>query len=98
METENNDTRLPENFIEFDGEEIMSNCDKEIVESTAKAIKGKELFSRYSGWNFNGIVWWDKIYSKWCCEIWCYGSWQDTIVADELQDIMDEVCERWGTD
>ena len=51
-------TRLPKNFSEYSGEEIMSNCDGLIIEQTANEIKEKELFSRYSGWNFNGLVWW----------------------------------------
>ena len=92
----NSNLRMPEHFEEFDGEELMSNFDGKIVEATAKAIKGKELFSRYAGWNFNGKVWWDANSSKWCCEVWCYRSWSATIIEDELTDIRDSVSERWG--
>lgn len=89
-------SRMPESFLEFDGEALMSNFDGEIVQETAEAIKGKELFSRYAGWNFNGKVWWQN--GKWCCEVWCYGSFQKTFVEDTLQDIMSEVCSEYGSD
>jgi len=89
-------SRMPENFLEFDGEELMSNFDGLIVEKTAEAIKGKELFSSYSGWNFSGQVWWQN--DKWCCEVWRYGSFQKTFVKDTLQDIMSEVCSEYGSD
>jgi len=52
--------RVPDDFHEFDGEEIMSNFDREINRNTERCIKGNKMFSRYAGWNFNGLVWWDK--------------------------------------
>jgi len=89
--------RLPEHFEDF-GETVMSNFDHCIDEKVATEIKGKDLSAQYSGWNFCGYCWWDKQSSKWCCEVLTYGSWQTTIVADELKDIMNYVSERWGAD
>ena len=88
--------RIPESFLEYEGEEIMSNFDGAIVSETAEAIKGKELFSRYSGWNFNGKVWWQN--NLWNCEVWCYGSFQKTFNAETLDEIMSDVCSEYGSD
>lgn len=89
-------SRIPESFLEYDGEEIMSNFDGAIVLETAEAIKGKELFSRYAGWNFNGKVWWQN--NLWNCEVWCYGSFQKTFNAETLNEIMSDVCSEYGSD
>lgn len=89
-------SRIPESFLEYNGEEIMSNFDGVIISETADAIKGKELFSRYAGWNFNGKVWWQN--NLWNCEVWCYGSFQKTFNAETLDEIMSNVCSEYGSD
>lgn len=93
-----NNVRLPEDFKEFDGEEIMSNFDGKVVEETAEAIKGKPLFSRYPGLNFHGKVWWNTTTSKWCCEVWCYGSYRKTVIENDLEDIINTVSDEFGRD
>lgn len=90
----NNTTRKPKNFFEYNGKEIMSNCDGLVIEQTSTEIKGKELFSRYSGWNFNGLVWWQD--NKWCCEVWCYRNWCETIICNTLKDVMEAVSSKYG--
>lgn len=94
MESIKLDLRIPEYFIEYNGEEIMSNFDHLIKKETAKTIKGRDLFSRYSGWNFNGMVWWAK---GWNCEVWCYRSYIETF-SGELEDIMNDVSDKYGQD
>ena len=89
-----NTIRLPESFSEYKGEELMSNYDNEIVSETLEAIKGQELFSRYSGWDFNGKVWWQN--DRWHCEVWCYGSWKETFTCHTLENIMMEVSDVYG--
>jgi len=86
--------RMPESFSEYEGEEIMSNFDGRVVEESAKAIKGKELFSRYAGWNFNGKVWWQN--DKWLCEVWCYRSWRETFVCETPKELMEEISSEYG--
>jgi len=93
---ENTTIRLPKNFMEFSGDQLMSNFDHEINHQTANRIKGTKHFSRYAGWNFNGKVWWDN--GKWNCEVWCYGSFQTTFTEDTLEEIMEVVCEKFGSD
>lgn len=88
------DYRMPKSFSEFGGEELMSNFDRQIVKETAEAIKGEKLFSRYAGWNFNGIVWYE--HEKWLCEVWRFREWQETFVCDTLEEIMTEVSDDYG--
>lgn len=88
------DVRRPENFDEFDGEEIMSNFDGEIIKKTLQAIKGKNLFSTYSGWNFNGKVWFEL--DSWFCEIWVYGCFKETFIEKSCEDIMENVSNKYG--
>jgi len=88
--------RLPESFTEYDGETLMSNYDREINETTAAEIKGKEVFSRYAGWDFNGKVWWGN--NQWNCEVWQYGNFMATVSAPTLPEIMYTVSETYGYD
>ena len=85
--------RLPERFSEFD-DEIMSNFDGQIDLKTVDKIKGKDLFSRYSARNFNGIVWWQS--DKWFCEVWRYHSFNETFICDTLEEIMEEASLKYG--
>ena len=87
---------MPNDFVEYDGDEIMSNFDMKINEETALAIKNKKLFSRYAGWNFNGKVFW--LNNQWNCEVWVYGSPQQIISADTLKELMTDVSDEYGYD
>ena len=92
----NDNYRMPKDFYEFQGEGIMSNYEREINQEIAEAIKGKNMFSRYSGWNFSGLVWWEN--GEWFCEVFTYGFFQETFVGDTLQEIMDLVSNSYGYD
>lgn len=87
--------RIPEDFDDF-GDAVMSNFDHEINNEIAEKIKGKKYFSQYAGWNFCGYCWWQA--GKWHCEIHVYRCYQKTISATTLQEIMDEVCDEYGSD
>lgn len=88
--------RLSKDFSEYGGDEIMSNFDGRVVQETADKIKGKPLFSTYSAWNFNGRVWWNN--EKWLCEVWIYKTYIETVICDNLSDIMDNLCDKYGND
>ena len=75
---------------------VMTNFDHAIDEDVAKEIKGKPLYAQYAGWNFCGEVWWTG--EKWACEIHQWRSHVDTVEANTLQEIMDEVSDRYGHD
>jgi len=87
--------RMPKSFTEHP-RCLMSNFDRDIDESVAKYIKNKPLYAQYSGWNFCGWVWWQN--KKWCCEIWVYGGWCETFVANTLSEIMENVSQEYGYD
>lgn len=86
-------SRIPGNFVEYD-EAIMTNLDHTIEKNVAEAIKGKEYYAQYSGWDFCGNVWWQN--DKWLCEVWVYKSWKETFVCDTLEDIMKQVSSEYG--
>lgn len=86
---------LPTDFTECGMDDIMSNFDHSIADGIAEHIKGKPLFSRYAGWNFNGQVWWD---GAWNCDVYVYGSCLKTVRAETLREIMDSVCAEFGFD
>lgn len=92
----NKDLRVPENFEEYYEEDIMSNLDKEIIQETVEAIKGKALFSPYPGRDFWGKVWWQN--DLWHCEVWVYRVFQETFSAETLEEIMKSVCSEYGDD
>jgi hypothetical protein len=87
--------QLPGSFDENFDNGLMSNFDHEIDRDIEAYIKGKPLFSRYAGWNFNGKCWWD---GDWNCAVWCYGSHVDTITKPTLEEIMEAVCSEYGSD
>lgn len=86
--------RLPESFLEYSGETLMSNYDGLINDVTADEIKGEHLFSRYAAWDFNGKVWWKN--NQWNCEVWQYGSFIETISRPTLPELMEVVGDKYG--
>ncbi len=86
--------RKPDNFELYD-EGIMSNFDHEIEHDVANKIKGKKLYSTYSGWNFCGYVWWQN--NEWHCEVWTYNSYAETF-SGTLEDIMSDVSFEYGSE
>ena len=89
-------TERPKHFVEYEDDGLMSNFDGIVDYSIADAIKGKPLYSRYAGWNFNGKVWWDDKINQWICEVWQYHSVTEYVVKSTLEEIMETVCEKYG--
>ena len=87
--------RIPEDFKDSK-EVIMTNFDHTIEKDVANKIKGQKLYAQYSGWNFCGDVWWAG--KDWACEIWQYGSYINTLKADTLDELMEEVSNYYGAD
>ena len=79
-------------------DDVMSNFDHRIDAELAECLKTAEAFARYAGWDFNGRVWWARDVERWRCEVWCYCTPVAVVEASSLEDIMSEVCERWGVD
>lgn len=76
----------------------MSNFDRSIDDGFAEALQDSpgKVFGRHSGYNFNGRVYFcDGQFHE---EIWVHGSRRETVSADTLQELMDEVCDRYGSE
>ena len=76
----------------------MSNFDHTVDECMADALMGEpgEVFGRHAGCNFNGLVYFHD--GKFHEQVWTYGSPRETISADTLENLMDEVNSKYGSD
>lgn len=99
MEKEVLETLLkrPEHFEELENA-VMTNCDHSIDHGIAEQLKTGDFFAQYAGWNFCGYVWYGRDAGQWNCEVWQYHSHMDTVTADTLEAIMEQVCEKYGHD
>lgn len=75
---------------------IMSNFDHEIEKGAEENLKSNNIYGDYSGWDFHGTVWFDKINKVFKCQVMQYRSHMATIEGDNLSDIMKEVSDRFG--
>jgi hypothetical protein len=76
--------------------EVMSNFDHTIdenIEKKLQAIPG--TYATYPGWNFFGYVWYDGEKKTFICEAWQFGN-SIEIVEGTLQEIMDEISDKYG--
>lgn len=77
----------------------MSNFDHTIDEGFADDLREREVYGRYAGWNFNGLVWFDRERQEFACEVWHYKVPQeDVFYAATLEEIMDDVSAEWGSE
>lgn len=84
--------RLPEDYVETD--ELMSNFDHQIDRAVEEELKNGRKFAGYPGLNFYGKVWWTgKI---WACEVWRYGSYRETVTAETLEELKEDICMEYG--
>lgn len=81
------------NLPEID--EVMSNFDHEINNEVADELKKGEGVSRYSGWEFNSIVWYDKKDKTFKSDVWRYHSLVDHIDGT-LEEIMQNTSDEYG--
>ena len=86
---------IPKSYKECP-DSVMSNCDHEIEGDEAKILKEEKKWSAYPGWNFWGGVWWNRRRKKWSCVVLCYHDHVNTIHADTLEEIMQEVSDEYG--
>lgn len=76
-------------------ESVMHNFDRSIDQDVADRLRKEKLIAQYSGWNFCGYVWWDEPHQTYRTEVWCYHS-PVTVVSGSLEEIMEQVSEKWG--
>lgn len=94
MAQTSNDSQI---YIREHLDTVMSNFDHEIDDDIAIELKSvPNTIAQYAGWNFCGYVYWDRATDEWVCEVWQYQSLRETVKAEVLEDIMDEVSSKYG--
>lgn len=80
-----------------DAGEVATNFDWSIDERMAGRLRREKITARYAGWNFNGLVWWDRDAETFKCEVWRYHipRW---IAEGTLPEIMEAVSNEHGRD
>ena len=81
-------------YPEYSDGPIMSNFDHVINEDIKKALLCGNWHARYPGCNFHARVWHQN--DQWNAEVWRYGSYRETISADSLEDLKNDVCSIYG--
>lgn len=74
----------------------MSNFDHSIDVELEEALQKGKSYAQYAGLNFCGYVYWGKEEKKYICEVWQHNTWIETIIANTLKEIMEEVSEQYG--
>jgi hypothetical protein len=92
------DIRLPSNFLEYSGDPIVSNIDNEIKTEIEIEIKNKPLFSQYTAWNFNGLIWWHDELGYWAAEVWVFKKYTASYIAETLEELANEIDLEHGKD
>lgn len=74
----------------------MSNFDREVDSGFAEALEEKpgKVFGRHHGWGFNGRVFFED--GKFHEEVWIYGVPKEIITAGTLEELMEEVSNKYG--
>ena len=83
-------------YPEYPQGTIMSNYDHSIDADIKKILSTQRAHSGYPGWNFHARVWYEG--NEWNAEVWQYGSYIETVSADELEDLKSAICEKYGSD
>ena len=76
----------------------MSNFDGMVDNGMAEAliVEPGQVFGRHHGWDFTGRVYFHD--GKFHEQVWVYGSPRETISADTLEELMQEVNSKYGYD
>lgn len=75
---------------------LISNFNHSIDKEVEQISKGQKLYAQYTAWDFQGYIWFHS--GKWNCEVWKYNSHVDTVTALTLEDIMEEISNKYGSD
>lgn len=87
--------RLDKNERKYIGD-VMTNFDHSIDYELAPQLIGENSYASYPAWDFHGSVWHEE--GQYHCEIWQYRSYQETISAETLGEIMDIVSGEYGSE
>jgi hypothetical protein len=85
---------FPEGWDEIDV--TMSNLDGKIPSDMEKKLKKGKVFGRHPGWNFNGLVYYEKGLFK--EQVWVYHVPIKTVIGRTLEELMTAVNDEFGYD
>ena len=74
----------------------MTNFDHTIDDGFAEALQAQpnRVFGRHSGWNFNGMVWWNG--TQFVEAVFQYHVLEKVLTAPTLEELMIVVSEEYG--
>lgn len=75
---------------------VYSNYAHEFDEDVRKQLEKGNCSANHAAWNFHGTIWFDG--QRWNEEIRCYRVLVETIVADSLQELIEESNTKYGRD
>ena len=74
----------------------MTNFDLSIDDGLEEKLKSGKFVATHSAWNFCGYVWFQA--GKFHEQVWQWNSPREILSADNLQTLMNEVNEKYGSD
>lgn len=77
------------------GEFVMTNFDHTIDRDCEWRLRAERVIMHYAGWHFCGDVWFAD--NRYHCLVFQRHIPQEIISADTLDEIMSEVCDKYGT-
>ncbi|OMP76248.1 MULTISPECIES: hypothetical protein [unclassified Chitinophaga] len=83
---------LPNNFMIFSNEPIISRFNYKINYHIAKLIKGRHEYALYLAPHFVGIVWFDDTLGYWVAEVFLHHTeYRGSYLAETLVELADEI-------
>ena len=85
--------RPKEDELEYVGD-VMSNFDHFVDKELEEILKKGKAWGTHPAWNFHGDVWFAD--EKFHEEVWVSHTYRETISADSLRELMEEVNSKYG--
>ena len=74
---------------------VYSNFDHILDKNIVDELKEKNCYSQHAGWNFCGYIWHDG--KKFKEEVWVYGDPQEVIENEDIGELIENVCQKYGS-
>ncbi len=87
--------KVPENYESIDNE-VCSNFDGVIDQHVVKQLKDTDVYSGYPARDWFGKVWYDKETHNFCCQVMRFGSHIDTVETTTMEELKEEVSDKYG--
>jgi hypothetical protein len=74
---------------------VISICEVQegdLAEFFGKLVNAK-FYAAFKGENSEGIIWFNKLTEKWCCDAWKNGKYRETLMDVDLRTLLTLVCE-----